>query len=132
MNNNQAKDLLNKIKVNGGFSVKVNNLDEPVRGFAVSLQGYEEVYNANVLDDSTILDYIARHKDTLKRHNAYFGAWQDGSRIYLDVSIIVKSRAAALQLAAKNNQLAIYDITRDESIYLEELQPIREREAAYI
>jgi|LSQX01.1.fsa_nt_gb hypothetical protein len=127
-----TKELLNKIFTDGGFSVQVASGVIPSSGYMVSLQGCEEVYYTEEVTNYTIPGYITRHVHQLLLSGAYLGAWLDGSKVYLDVSINVDDLQAALDLARDNKQLAIYDITRDESIYLEELQPIREREAAYI
>jgi hypothetical protein len=42
----------------------------------------------------------------------------DKDNFYLDISINVKDRNEAIELAKKNNQLAIFDIATGESIYL--------------
>lgn len=132
MNYNQAIELFSKLRINGGFSVKADSLEEPTRGFMVSLQGCEAVYNLAALDAKELLFYTISHAARLKRHNAFFGGWLDGGKVYLDISVNIKSRAAALELAAKNNQLAIYDLESEDSIYLEELQPVQKREEVYI
>ena len=50
--------------------------------------------------------------------NAYLGAWIDEGITYIDISVLVENKEDALELGKVNNQLAIYDIENNESIYL--------------
>ena len=113
-----TKELLNKIFTDGGFSVQVASGVMPSSGYMVSLQGCEEVYYTEEVTNDTIPGYITRHVKQLLIPGSYLGGWLDGCKVYLDVSINVDDLRAALDLARENSQLAIYDIGRDESIYL--------------
>ena len=117
-----TKELLNKIFTDGGFSVQVASGSIPSSGYMVSIQGCEEVYYTEDITNDTIPGYITRKKELLLP-GAYFGAWLDGSKVYLDVSINVESLEDALNLARNNSQLAIYDLGSGESIYLAEVKP---------
>ena len=118
-----TKELLNKIFTDGGFSVQVASGSIPSSGYMVSLQGCEEVYHTEDITDDTIPGYITRIKELLLP-GAYFGAWLDGSKVYLDVSINLDNLQDALDLARNNSQLAIYNLEDGDSIYLERVESI--------
>jgi len=118
-----TKELLDKIFADGGFSVQVASGSIPSSGYMVSIQGCEEVYYSEDVTDDTIPGYITRHVKQLLLPGAYLGAWLDGSKVYLDISINVASLEDALNLARNNSQLAIYDISSGDSIYLAEVKP---------
>jgi len=117
-----TKELLDKIFTDGGFSVQVASGSIPSSGYMVSIQGCEEVYHTEDVTDDTIPGYITRIKELLLP-GAYLGAWLDGSKVYLDVSINVDDLQDALDLARENSQLAIYDLATGDSIYLAEVKP---------
>jgi len=117
-----TKELLNKIFADGGFSIQVASGLIPSSGYMVSIQGCEEVYNTEDVTDDTIPGYITRHVKQLLLPGAYLGAWLDGWEVYLDISVNVDSLEDALDLAHNNSQLAIYDISSGESIYLAEVK----------
>ena len=83
-------------------------------GFMVSLPGFETISTLEDFNEKTFKAYcrIARKK------KAYFGLWMDDGKIYLDVSIKINDKATARKIGKKNNQLAIYDLEKQESIYL--------------
>ena len=110
--------LVNKVIDEGGFSINVNTGAIPGAGYMVSIPGAEEIRNIASFDYKDIKSYAARHFEQLAIPGAYLGAWLDGSEVYLDISINVESLAAALSLAREYRQLAIYDLSSGESIYL--------------
>ena len=113
--------LVNKVINEGGFSINVNTGAIPGAGYMVSIPGAEEIRNIASFNYKDVKSYIARHAEQLANPGAYLGAWMDGSEVYLDISINVQSLFTALQLARDNKQLAIYDISSGESIYLAEV-----------
>jgi hypothetical protein len=67
-----------------------------------------------------ILRYIVRHAALLSQPDTYLGGWLDGGMAYLDISKNVKDLNEVLKMAKAENQLAIYDVVKGESIYLKE------------
>ena len=113
-----TKQLLDKIFTDGGFSVQVASGLIPSSGYMVSIQGCEEIYYSEDVTDDTIPGYITRHNKPLLLPGSYLGGWIDGCKVYLDVSINLDNLQDALNLARENSQLAIFDLSRGESIYL--------------
>lgn len=102
----------------GGSSVHLRTKWTPSTGFMVSTVGHEEVFDKAHISGRTVKDYIHRHREVLDREDAFLGAWHDTSsgKVYLDVSIRVAHREAAMALGRENKQLAIYDAGSDTVI----------------
>jgi hypothetical protein len=96
----------------GGFSIDANG--SPQCGFMVSIP-HCEVIHATPPSVSSLLNYFA---DNTLGVSEYYGGWQDNGKTYLDISVNVSDRRAALYLARDNRQIAIYDVENAESAYL--------------
>lgn len=110
------KTIINEIKKNNGgtYNKEYKTIDAK-QGFMVSLQGYE----VKCRSDEEIEKAITKNMEIIKRlDSAYLGAWIDEGITYIDISILVENKEDALELGKINNQLAIYDIQNNESIYL--------------
>lgn len=104
---------------NGGFTIDGNF--KPIqekKGFMVSLYGYEKTYSLNG-DYKALKADLIKYQAIVKQYkNVYIGLWVDKDLIYLDISKHYNSKKRALQAGINNDQLAIYDIKKGESIYL--------------
>jgi hypothetical protein len=60
-----------------------------------------------------------KYKNIVEKYkNTYIGLWVDNGLIYLDISKHYNSKKRAIQAGIQNEQLAIYDIKKGESIDL--------------
>ena len=114
LNVRNIKDLAIK---NGGFSLNPDG-ENPTSGFMVSCK---DLYKINLSDLTP--DKLDNAIKEASKINGYIGGWldvnsDDKNNFYLDISINVKDKDEAIELAKKNNQLAIFDIATGESIYL--------------
>ena len=104
---------------NGGFTIDGNF--KPIQeknGFMVSLYGYEKIYPCNG-DYKALKADIMKYKNIVAKYkNLYIGLWIDNGLIYLDISKHYNSKKRAIQSGIDNDQLAIYDIAKNKSIYL--------------
>lgn len=106
---------------NGGSSTSIDDPHTPITGYMVSLRGYEQKQTGKWIAGYEILDYLRENVPNAKRMNAgelYIGTWwneQDGNS-YIDLSINVRDKGTALQIAATNKQIAIYDVKNRQSI----------------
>ena len=110
------KTIIREIKENnGGTYNKEYKTINAKKGFMVSLQGYERKCKTEQETEKAIKENmeIVRGLDS-----AYLGAWSDEGITYIDISVLVENKEDAMQLGKINNQLAIYDIQNNESIYL--------------
>lgn len=103
------------VKMNGGATL-TSELDGATLngGYMVSLHGHELKTSIDLLTFEMLEDY----KQIAECNNAYIGFWMDGADLYVDVSINVHEEAEALKIAQDNKQLAIYNISKGESVYL--------------
>lgn len=89
------------------------------RGFMVSLEGVEVQKNVN--DINGIKKAIEEKQEIIKnKDNLYIGLWLDSDIMYIDISINIIDKTEALEFAKYNKQLAIYDLTNNDSIYLKD------------
>lgn len=110
------KNIIENIKENGGgtYNKDLKSINAK-RGYMVSLQGYERKCKT----EEEIKKAIKENMEIIKGlDSAYLGAWIDEGIIYIDVSILVENKEDALELGKVNNQLAVYDLKSNESIYL--------------
>jgi hypothetical protein len=120
MNIGNATTIVSKILANGGISIdnKGHELSD-CGGYAVSIfpdRGTQ--VNSDEFGPDDILAFSRKNADILDKKGAILGAWRDNGKVYLDVSIFVENRDRALFLAKQHAQLAIYDFTARDSVYL--------------
>ena len=110
------KTIIEEIKENGGgtYNKELKSISAK-NGYMVSLQGFERKCKTEQEIEKAITENmeIIRGLD-----GAYLGAWIDEGIVYIDISVLVDNKEDAMQLGKLNNQLAIYDIQNNESIYL--------------
>ena len=106
-------NLFEQIKANGGISLDANG-NAPKTGFMVSLMGTEMQLAMDTRGIEDAVDFMHRHCPKDK----YFGAWVDGDTLYLDQSVNIQDREVAIAFGKANEQIAIYDVEKGESIRL--------------
>ena len=108
------RELMSEIINNGGFTVN-NRLDKPDNlKYIVSYNGgikfdIKELSNIKLIDGFLSLNI---------NEKSLFGAWLDDNYVYLDKSVNFTNKQKALKFAKEQEQLAIYDAIKQESIYL--------------
>lgn len=86
-------------------------------GFMVSIEGQEVKVNKN--DIQGIKKEIEKKRKFIEnKKGLYIGLWLDNEIMYIDVSIHIIDYMEALEVARNNDQLAIYDLKNNDSIYL--------------
>ena len=62
---------------------------------------------------------MGNYREFIKdKQGLYIGLWLDSDVMYVDVSIHIIDYLEALEVARNNEQLAIYDLKNNDSIYL--------------
>jgi hypothetical protein len=124
----------NQIATTGGATYNIVTGDSPTSGYASSMQGHEKVINlpdtwASMTADERgmyikqhILDFIVTNGTQLETAWDYIGAWTHEGSIYLDVTRVFDDLYDAVLFGILNNQKAIYDFNRKESIEIPEGQ----------
>ena len=110
------KTIIEEIKENNGgtYNKELKSI-KAKKGFMVSLQGYEKKCKTDEETEKAIKENMEIVKGL---DGAYLGAWIDEGIVYIDISVLVENKEDAMELGKINNQLAIYDIKNNESIYL--------------
>jgi hypothetical protein len=97
----------------------------PNHGFMVSIKGHEKTYNtdknsfnyeiADFINGKAILllSGISENYDKI-----FLGGWIDNGLLYLDVSFLVDTETEAIKMAKDNEQLAYFNNTNKETIYI--------------
>ena len=80
----------------------------------VSLAGSETKIK---LDDLSI-ELVNYYKKLAKKNGAFIGFWMDCGVLYVDCSINILALEEAEKIGRSNNQLAIYDLQNQTTIYL--------------
>lgn len=104
----------------GGFSVSLDG-KSPTSGYmtAVTLDSeFSKPIDQFTVED--ILDYVIQYAEYLTEPDTYIGGWLDEGIGYLDVSKNIQDLEEALAAAKAGNQLAIWDVEKFESIYLDD------------
>lgn len=117
--------LINKLyeKRTPGFSINIKNRRTPKTGYMCSEKGFEKTISVDDFYKTRdgarkyLVDYMKQNSASLSARGAYFGAWVDGGKVYLDVSRRYESRQAGVEAGVSNEQQAIYDIKNDSFIY---------------
>ena len=113
----EDKKIMEIIK-NGGSTLDYNLNDfKSSKGYIVSIKGQEVKVDKN--DIENIKKEIEKKREFIKdKKGLYVGLWVDSEIMYIDVSIHIVNYLKALEVARNNEQLAIYDLQKNDSIYL--------------
>jgi hypothetical protein len=112
-------DKLTTEALAGGFSVTTHG-DVPMGGYMVSpYSGAEQKFDASTMTRADVHDYRDRHARQLSQPDHYLGGWRDGDTVYLDIAVHTDSAAKARRLSEEHHQLAYFDLSKGESVYLE-------------
>ena len=90
-------------------------------GYMVSIKGQEIKVNKN--DIEGIKKEIEKKREFIQdKKGLYIGLWLDNDIMYGDVSIHIIDYLEALEVARDNDQLAIFNLQKKDSIYLNYLK----------
>lgn len=117
--NEIINNLENIIKDGGATIDKDGKKATFQNGFFVSIYGAEKKQPIKSIDIEALkkdlqqkFEYITKHK------NNYIGLWIYDGLLYTDISKHIKHKQDALTLGVKNNQKAIFDVEKNQDIYI--------------
>lgn len=114
------RSLFQKVVRNFGFSYHPLDGSSPTAGFALSpYRDRERVIPVGRLSPDSLEQYLLDNADIWNQPGHYFGAWfnPEDDKVYLDVSVVVDTPAAAESLAVQHKQEAYYDISTGSVVY---------------
>lgn len=116
----KTSDLRNVLIRDGGFSFSAKGT-QPSKGYMVSVKDVVKMSLADFVETEECSSVEKCFKLISKSpDNLYVGGWLDvkSGVVYIDISKNVNDINEAIKIAKKNNQLAIYDVANDNSIYI--------------
>ena len=121
--NDKIKNIIDyTIKFGGcSFNSKLEILED-LKGYTISIQKYEykmEIKNITKNNINEIEKNILKKIEIVgNRKNYILGTWIDAGILYIDINKIEMNYTRAVQFGKSQNQLAIYDNIKNESIYI--------------
>lgn len=113
----EDKRIMEIIENKGATLDKDYNGFKSENGFMVSLKGEEVKVNKN--DIENIKKEVEKKREFIKdKKGLFIGLWLEDDILYIDVSIHIVNYLRALEVARKNEQKAIFDLEKKDSIYL--------------
>lgn len=107
---------------NGGATIAPASGALVTSGYAVSTErGLEKQVPAADFEKNPathVLDYMAANREALAKPGAVLGLWQDSGKYFIDVSMVEPDREKAMALGRANDQLAIFDLGKGETVTL--------------
>jgi hypothetical protein len=108
--------IFNYAKKEGGITVNGKG-EMPKEGFVVSPSKHTEtVIPSKDFKASDITAFKKKFANELSQPDAHLGIWEDNGNKYLDVSHVKSDAATAMDLGAKGDQKAIWDIKGGKAI----------------
>lgn len=90
-------------------------------GYISAFEGMAKAVPVESLTAETIHQYQQEHMSQFQADpSLLLGIWNDGSRVWLDVSKVFANEQDALAFSVANNQEAYYDVANDNVIYTQE------------
>lgn len=118
--NGAMMELFEKVsKPDGGFTYQVVSDKSPKEGFCVSpFPDRSAAFSMSEFKLADMVRYVQRNKDMLRREGHFLGAWHDpaGGKIFLDVSVVKRTRGEAARVARERDQIAYFDLGAMKSV----------------
>lgn len=107
----------------GGFTYDPKRDLFPTAGFSTGIfKNKERQLKTRTLLPSDIAAYVETVVQELLVPGACLGGWFDDGTWYLDVSVVLPTFEAAVELCKQHDQLAFYDLSAGKTIYMKDLE----------
>ena len=113
------KEILIQVELNGDITYNYAKEYRVLTGYAVAMYPEEEM-SMPILDEKNLIFFIHTNYNLLIQEENCLGIWYDKEiGIYvLDIVRVVNNIYEAQCIAWKNNQKAMFDLDKSETIYL--------------
>jgi hypothetical protein len=113
-----ASSIIDRVRENGGLSVKMVDGSEPTTGYMVAKGSkYGRIVKADDFYDAErgpeiLFQYMKSNKADLATGKNYLGLWHNKAdgQVYLDVSENIQDRERAISVGVKRDQISIWDV----------------------
>ena len=101
---NTVKNIIEATKNNGGYS------HDTKHRYSVAYGDNEVILPIKEFNEEVVDNYLKEH--------GTIGTWinTENNMVYLDTSKTIESKAEAIEFAKESNQLAIYDLVKNEEV----------------
>lgn len=101
---------------NGGVTINLSG-NRPTAGYAYSpYKDAETVISKSEFSQSHIDNFINKNYNRLQEEGNHLGIWEDGDKIYIDISKVGEPNDSSLLNAKNNGQIAVFDLGKFETI----------------
>lgn len=117
-----AQEVAEKVRENGGLSVKLIDGSEPIKGFMVATDSKfgavvdEKDFFDPAKTEDILNDYLLKHQAELGKENNYLGLWLNDGKVYLDVSENIEDKEAAIKAGQDRDQISIWDVAAQDEV----------------
>lgn len=113
-----VSDLLTAAIDGGGTVPAIHGQPVPLTGYAVGGRVItQQAYWDHELREA-LTAFVDTHRSTAAFHRSFFGVWEDGSAIHIDLVDVIHNRLQAIVEGKSRNELAIWDLNNDAEIRL--------------
>jgi hypothetical protein len=112
------KEFVAAIIDNGGATYNLAIGDTAHKGYMVSKKGFEMQFKPGIDVKQAVIKFMEKYGFDLCFEENFMGAWIDEGILYMDISNNFTKRSEAIREGYKNEQLAIYDIVAQKTVYL--------------
>ena len=101
---NNIKNIIQSTKNNGGYS------HDTKHRYSVAYGDNEVILSLKEFNEEVVINYLKKH--------GTIGTWinTENNMVYLDTSKTIEDKKEAIKFAKESNQLAIYDLVKNEEI----------------
>jgi len=112
------KELYGLMLLENGFTVDTDLNTVENEGYFVSISGIPSSFSMTIMNFELFKSIINQYR-FYSQKGQLIGCWIDKDNIcYIENSVIVEDLATAINLALAHNQVAIFDNTNKETIYI--------------
>lgn len=108
------EQLYNQLINNKGFTVDKDLNVIKDKGYFVSIQRTQTTIPINVFSYEVFFSLMEGYMELPN----LIGGWIDSNLVYIDSTILINDLPTAINIALSNNQLAIFDNEKQETIYI--------------
>lgn len=108
------EQLYEQLLNNKGFTVDKDLNIVKEKGYFVSIHRTQTTIPINVFTYEVFFSLMEGYMETPH----LIGGWIENNLVYIDSTILINDLATAINIAISNNQIAIFDTEKQESIYI--------------
>ena len=104
----------------GGYSAKIETLEEPVKGYMVAVETLKIYPNISSVNAHEVSGILREETKNLDLDNIYIGSFQDPDtkEVMFEISVNIEDYEDALILGEANKQTYIWDVENEKNIKL--------------